>query len=91
MNFVSHAFPFGFRKSEKGRATFRARFEAIAIGSFLALQEHPEIITKDPASINVDAWINSNEFIDATGADGANAKARLKGRIDFVRTRLVQV
>lgn len=33
LSFVEQTFPFGFRRSEKGKSTPRSRFEAIAIGS----------------------------------------------------------
>ena len=37
IDFIARVFPHGFRRNEKGKATPRARFEAIAVGSFLAL------------------------------------------------------
>jgi hypothetical protein len=40
--------------------------------------------------LNVQTWLQSTEFTDATGSDGANARARLEGRINFVRERLVR-
>ncbi|TAD91753.1 MAG: DUF262 domain-containing protein [Oscillatoriales cyanobacterium] len=71
IDFVSRNFPSGFRKTPKGKATPRSRFEAIAIGSYMALQERPEIANQ---SIEVEEWLNSKEFTKVTGADGANAK-----------------
>jgi hypothetical protein len=89
MSFIDRVFPYGFRKSEKSTATPRARFEAIAIGSDLALRSRPELFGQSSDDINVCSWINSEEFRLVTGSDGANAIARLKGRIDFVKDRLV--
>lgn len=86
INFVSRNFPSGFRKTLKGKATPRSRFEAIAIGSYLALQQRPEIANQ---SLKVEEWLNSKDFTKVTGADGANAIGRLKARIHFVRDRLV--
>jgi hypothetical protein len=40
--------------------------------------------------LNVLPWLQGEDFLDVTGSDGANARARLEGRIDFVRDRLVQ-
>lgn len=85
MDFVSKVFPYGFRRAPSGIATPRARFEAIAIGTYLALKENP---TLNPTAVNVTPWLDSKEFQDVTGSDGANAIARLIGRIDFVRKRL---
>ncbi|WP_197492565.1 DUF262 domain-containing protein [Methylomonas methanica] len=89
MSFVKRNFPLGFRRtrSKSANATPRSRFEAIAIGSWLALQESPEIAEK---SFNVEDWHLSNEFINVIGADGANAKARLIGRINFVKDKLLE-
>lgn len=87
MSFVREVFPFGFRRTAKGTVTPRARFEAIAIGSYLALQEKPSL---SRSRIDL-GWLDSKEFADITGADGANAIARLKKRIYFVRDQLVGV
>jgi hypothetical protein len=89
MAFVKRVFPNGFSKTANSRATPRARFEAIAIGSYLAIQERPELAHADPDQLDVVSWVNGKAFNDATGSDGANAIARLRGRIDFVREKLV--
>jgi len=86
IDFVSRNFPSGFRKTLKGKATPRSRFEAIAIGSYLALKQRPEIANQ---SIKVEEWLNSKDFTKVTGADGANAIGRLRARIHFVRDRLL--
>lgn len=86
MDFVQRTFPFGFRRSANGKASPRARFEAIAIGSYLALRENPALQHNPPA---VSGWLQSEEFSQVTGSDGANAIARLEGRINFVRDRLL--
>ena len=86
MEFIRRVFPHGFRKTPKGRATPKARFEAISIGSFLALQQRPALKNED---IDVTSWLSSQEFAKITGADGANAIGRLKKRIYFVRDRLL--
>jgi hypothetical protein len=86
MEFVSRNFPWGFRRTEKGKITPRARFESIAIGSYWALQQRPALSNQE---IHVEAWLHSQEFTDVTGADGANAISRLKNRIHFVRDHLL--
>lgn len=88
MDFVSRNFPWGFRRTNNGKATPRARFEAIAIGSYLALQERPELLGKQ---IAVEEWLKGEEFATVTGSDGANAIGRLKARIYFVRDHLLGV
>lgn len=86
MEFVSKNFPLGFRRTAKGIVSPRSRFEAIAIGSYLALQERPELANIE---ISVEEWLDNKKFKEVTGADGANAKGRLNGRINFVRDRLL--
>lgn len=87
IDFVANHFPYGFKRSLKGRASTRARFEAIAIGSELALRQKPDL-TPDPAVVK--SWIEDSEFADVTGSDGANAIARLKGRIGYVENHLLE-
>ena len=89
VSFVARVFPNGFRRSTGGQATPRARFEALAIGSFRALAERPSLLTAPGAEIDVAAWMDSDEFSNITGSDGANAVARLERRINFVRDWLL--
>jgi hypothetical protein len=89
MEFVRRHFPIGFRKTEKGTATPRARFEAIAVGIERALAECPELAGCSVEEVAVSSWINGSEFQEITSSDGANAIARLNGRIDFVKNKLV--
>jgi hypothetical protein len=89
MEFVNRVFPYGFRRGASLKATPRARFEAIAIGSYLAVQDRPELTDLSADQIGVDSWIAGDEFRKITGADGANGKARLTGRINYVRDKLV--
>ena len=88
LTFVQRVFPMGFRRTAKGTATPRSRFEAIAIGSYLALRARPELATVTPG---VGDWIVSRDFQAVIGSDGANAIARLRRRLDFVRDRLVRL
>ena len=89
LDFVSRNFPFGFRKTDTGSATPRTRFESIAIGVDRALAERPELADRSANDFDVASWINLPEFQKITGSDGANAVARLRGRIEFVKNKLV--
>lgn len=86
VSFVSNAFPYGFKRSAKGRASPRARFESIAIGSYLALTKNKELSARREANR---VWIESEDFSKVTGSDGANAIGRLERRIYFVRDKLL--
>ncbi|MGC8491108.1 MAG: DUF262 domain-containing protein [Syntrophobacteraceae bacterium] len=87
MDFIERVFPYGFRRSPKGKATPRARFEAIAVGSLLALNERPGLANDNIADVT--PWLTSDDFRKVTGSDGANAIARLRERTGFVRARLL--
>lgn len=87
VDFIERVFPFGFKKSPKGRATPRARFEAIAVGSRLALDARPNLSPEDVPDVLL--WLTSEEFGRVTGSDGANAIARLRERTEFVRDHLL--
>ena len=88
MTFVASVFPYGFRRKLKGTATPRARFEAIAIGSKLALEQVPALAADDVPDVN--AWLTSKEFSQVIGSDGANATSRLRDRMNFVKVRLLR-
>lgn len=90
LNFVSQHFPFGFRKTATSTATPRTRFESIAIGVDRALAEKPELADRSADEVDVASWINLREFQEITSADGANAVARLRGRINYVKNKLVE-
>jgi len=85
LRFVKKTFPSGFRKTPGSNSTPRSRYEAIAIGADGALNKTPELLD---STIDVSSWIDSPEFQNIVGSDGANSIARLKGRIDFVQSKL---
>ena len=83
VNFVKNHYPIGFRKEPNSNSTPRVRFEAIAVGTYLALQENPEL--ENP---NME-WLNSEGFKIQTTSDASNNPDRLKDRIEFVRDGLL--
>ncbi|RZJ76165.1 MAG: DUF262 domain-containing protein [Flavobacterium sp.] len=86
MSFIETNFPLGFARTKGGKATPRSRYEAISIGSYLALKTRPGM---SKGKQNVSKWLDSAKFRDKTGADGANAIKKLKDRIEFVRDSLL--
>ena len=86
--FVEKNSPNGFRKTKTSTTTPRVRFEALAVGSYLATKEKPALKTKGPAH-PVAGWVDSTEFSNVTTSDGANVVSKLRGRINFVRERLL--
>lgn len=89
LRFVKRNFPNGFKKTRTSSSTPRSRFEAIAVGVDRALRDAPSIDLLDSEQLAVANWIDSEEFKKITSSDGANARSRLEGRIDFVRNKLV--
>lgn len=84
--FVRDNFPNGFRKNSTANTVPRIRFEAIAVGSTLALNRNPQL-TPPP----VDEWLNSQDFIKHTRSDASNSKPKVKARIEYVRDKLLGV
>ena len=79
---------YGKVAASKGIATPRARFEAIAIGSYLALKERPQLALAPP---DVTTWLDGEDFHKITTSDSANAIKKLNARIGFVRDHLLGV
>lgn len=83
LDFVKKYLPDGFRKSPSSKSIPRVRFEAISVGSNLALREKPDLVP-----IYMD-WIESEEFKEHTTSDASNNKNKLIGRIEFVKNCLL--
>lgn len=83
LNFVKQEFPSGFKKAKHHVKTPRIRFEAISVGSALALREKPEL-----EQVKID-WLESDEFKEYTTSDSSNSRPKVVRRIEFVRDRLL--
>jgi hypothetical protein len=84
MEFVERHFPNGFAKTSDAQSTPRVRFEAIAVGTNLALRSKPDL-----CPTNVVAWLRSTEFEVHTTTHASNSGPRLRGRIEYVRDQLL--
>uniref|UniRef100_Q3AQ43 GmrSD restriction endonucleases N-terminal domain-containing protein n=1 Tax=Chlorobium chlorochromatii (strain CaD3) TaxID=340177 RepID=Q3AQ43_CHLCH len=83
VNFVKENYPLGFRKEENSNSTPRVRFEAISVGTYLAIKENDSL--QKP---NME-WLYSSGFKIQTTSDASNNPDRLKNRIEFVRDGLL--
>ncbi|MDD2738950.1 MAG: DUF262 domain-containing protein [Methylomonas lenta] len=83
LEFAHNNFPNGFRKTENAKETYRVRFEAIAVGTALALREKPNLVPNNMA------WLDSNEFKKHTTSDASNSKPKVIARIEYVRDKLL--
>lgn len=86
MVFVKKVFPYGFRRKEGGTATPRTRFEAIAIGSYLALHSRPNLAEQ---SHDIMSWLTGEDFSGIISSDGANVIKKLKNRLEYVQNKLL--
>lgn len=85
LEFVEQNYPNGFKKDHDARAMVpRVRFEAIAVGTSLALDEVPDLM---PLSMD---WLNDEEFAFHTTTHASNSLPRVRGRIEYVRDALLQ-
>ena len=85
LEFVAKYFPAGFAKSKNATSTPRVRFEAISVGVNLARRERPDLV---PAHMPSE-WVTSPEFIRQTTTHASNSGPRLRGRIEYVRDKLL--
>lgn len=83
---VPTLFPEGFRKTANANTVPRVRFEAIAIGTALALRQNPNLKVTPK---QVATRMNQREFDKVVVSDGANVRSKLEGRIDLVRSILM--
>lgn len=83
LGFVEKNYKFGFAKSKGAKTTPRVRFEALSVGTALALRECPDLTIS-----NVD-WLDGDEFKELTTSDASNNQGKLVRRVEFVRDKLL--
>lgn len=83
--FIAKHFPNGFRKSATSKSIPKVRFESIAVGVSLALKEDSNLANPDLK------WLESKEFLDWVTSGSSNNRAKLIGRIEFVRDCLLGI
>lgn len=83
LKFVDTYIPQGFVKKEGHVRTPRIRFEAISVGTALALKVNPNLI---PTSLD---WLESEEFKGYMRSDASNSRPKIIKRIEFVRDQLL--
>ena len=86
LQFVGCSFPNGFRKTLTARTIPRVRFEAIAVGSALALRKSPNLVVKP---IEMEGLMQTADFDRIVTSDGANVRSKLVNRITLVRNVLL--
>ncbi len=84
LEYVQANFPFGFAKSQKAKSTPRVRFEAISVGTHLALSEDPAL---PPLEVPFE---DTPEFKVQTTSHASNSGPRLKARVEYIRDYLLR-
>lgn len=84
LTFVETYFPNGFRKAANNNTVSRVRFDAIAVGTTLALREVPNLVPQ-----NINLWFNSHDFNEHTTSGSANNRLKVIGRIEYVKNKLL--
>ena len=85
LTFAQQHFVNNFNKKKKTKQNSRVRFEALSVGTNLALRQSPNLLNQ-----NIDvSWVNSNDFLKLVTTDGSNTKKRVNARIEFVRNKLL--
>ena len=84
--FVGQRFENGFRKTATANTVPRVRFEAIAVGTAIALRDNAELAIN---AQQITALMEARDFDKSVVSDGANVRSKLEGRIELVRSILV--
>lgn len=84
MGFIHKHMPGAFFRTEKTKQVPRVRFEAISIGTALALRERTANLRTGDLS-----WLREPEFLDLVRTDASNSGPKLRARIDYVCNRLL--
>ncbi|MEI6208122.1 MAG: DUF262 domain-containing protein [Desulfuromonadales bacterium] len=83
LTFVDTRFPHGFSKGKGHVRTPRIRFEAISVGTALALRVNPNVV---PVSF---VWLESEEFKGLMRSDASNSRPKVIRRIEYVRDNIL--
>lgn len=87
LDFVAeHYAPLYFRKTINNNSVPRIRFEALSVGTSLALAQNESIKIAD-----IDSWLVSEEFALLTDSDASNSIPKLIDRTFYVRNHLLGI
>ncbi len=84
--FAKQNFPDGFQSPQRNQVP-RVRFEALSVGTYLALCIEPN------SSLDDDSWLSDtgkdSDFGELTRTDASNSAPKMKARIEFVRDQIL--
>lgn len=86
LKYVSGSFKYGFTAG-KGKHVSRPIFEAISVGVHLALNERPDLPTRE---IDIEKWMRDDAFRQVvSGERQTHSAKKIVARIDYVRNKLL--
>ncbi|MDZ7953539.1 DUF262 domain-containing protein [Nostoc sp. DedQUE09] len=88
LDFIVKTFPSGFKKYQDSDATSRPYFEAISVGSYLALKQKPDLVVKNLWKSS-DKNNQSNSFRIPIGRYQTHKPENMRQRIDYVKEKLL--
>ncbi|HEX4764923.1 MAG TPA: DUF262 domain-containing protein [Lichenihabitans sp.] len=83
MAFIQTYMPRAFFRAENTQQVPRVRFEAVAVGSALAMRTGANLNTEDLS------WLRGAEFQQHVRTDASNSGPKLRARVGFVRDKLI--
>jgi Protein of unknown function DUF262 len=83
MKFIKANYPYAFYRTDKAATLPRVRFEAVAVGTCLALRAKPKL------KVDGTDWLRGDEINKLVRTDASNSGPRLRARIEFVRDKLL--
>lgn len=84
LQYMTANYPRAFYRSDNSRRVPRVRFEAIAVGTNLALRINPAL------PYHSGAWLLTDEFKELVRTDASNSGPKLRARIEYVRDSLLR-
>lgn len=84
LKFVRDNFPLGFKRKQNDNNIPRVRFEAILVGSALALRTNMNIFPE-----KIEQWIESDDFKFLTKSDASNNRDKVRDRFEYVKAMLL--
>lgn len=88
MMFAESRYPNGFAKKATSTTTPRVRFDALAIGAYLAMEEDPSLEQTGP-KVPISDWFPSDDFFVHTTSSSANVRSRIENRTTYVKLMLL--
>jgi hypothetical protein len=83
MMFIKKNYSHGFYRADTRKLVPRVRFEAVAVGTNLALRENANLTARNSR------WLRSPDFEDLVRTDASNSAPKLRRRIEYVRDNLL--